>query len=54
MKKWVCAMCGHVHESDSLSQDFVCPVCQCGAEEFTEEDSESARSGGMTDTNAKS
>jgi len=45
MKKWVCSMCGHVHEvheDDSLSQDFVCPVCQCGAEEFHAEEPESA------------
>ena len=54
MKKWVCSMCGHVHESDSLSQDFVCPVCQCGTEEFHAEDPESAESGRMTETNAKS
>ena len=47
-------MCGHVHECDSLLQDFVCPVCQCGAEEFTEEAPESAGSGRMTDTDAKS
>ena len=42
MRKWVCSICGYVHEGDALPADFVCPLCQCGAEEFSEENPESA------------
>lgn len=32
--KWVCEVCGYVYEGDELSEDFVCPVCGVGIEEF--------------------
>jgi flavin reductase (DIM6/NTAB) family NADH-FMN oxidoreductase RutF/rubredoxin len=32
MKKWVCKVCGYVHEGDSPPE--VCPVCGVGPEEF--------------------
>lgn len=32
MKKWVCKVCGYVHEGDS--PPAVCPVCGVGPEEF--------------------
>lgn len=36
-KKFVCKVCGYVHEADSLPADFVCPLCKRGAEDFEEQ-----------------
>ncbi len=36
-KKFVCSVCGYVHEADELPADFVCPLCKKGAEVFKEE-----------------
>ena len=33
-KKWVCQICGYVHEGDELPADFVCPLCKHGADDF--------------------
>lgn len=33
-KRWVCTICGYVHEGDVLPPDFVCPLCNHGAEYF--------------------
>ena len=33
-EKWVCSVCGYVHEGP-LPEDFVCPICGVGADEFT-------------------
>jgi rubredoxin len=36
----VCVVCGHIHDEeaegawDSLPDDFVCPECGCGREEY--------------------
>lgn len=32
--KWVCKICGYVHEGDDLPADFICPWCKHGAEAF--------------------
>lgn len=32
--KWVCKICGYVHEGDELPEDFVCPWCKHPAEDF--------------------
>ena len=32
--KWVCKVCGYVYDGDPLPQDFVCPWCKHGAEDF--------------------
>lgn len=32
--KWVCKICGYVHEGDELPADFVCPWCKHPAEDF--------------------
>ena len=32
--KWVCNICGYVHEGDTLPEDFVCPWCKHGADAF--------------------
>ena len=34
MSKWVCSVCGYVHEGDSAPAE--CPVCHVGADKFTE------------------
>lgn len=36
-KKFICKVCGYVHEADSLPEDFVCPLCKRGAEDFVEQ-----------------
>ena len=33
-KKWVCEVCGYVHEGDELPADFVCPWCKHPASDF--------------------
>jgi len=35
MKKYVCTVCGYVHEGDSAPE--VCPVCKAPASKFTEQ-----------------
>ena len=34
MKKWVCTVCGYIHEGDTPPK--VCPVCGVGADKFEE------------------
>ena len=34
VKKYVCKICGYVHEGRELPTDFVCPLCRRGAEDF--------------------
>ena len=36
MKKWVCPVCGYVHEGDEAPE--VCPVCKAPASKFTKQD----------------
>ena len=33
-KGFVCKICGYVYEGDSLPDDFICPLCKHGAEDF--------------------
>ncbi len=35
-KKFVCKICGYVHEADELPDDFKCPLCKQGIEFFEE------------------
>lgn len=32
--KWVCKVCGYVHEGDELPEDFICPWCKHPASDF--------------------
>ena len=32
--KWVCKICGYVHEGDDLPADFICPWCKHPASDF--------------------
>ncbi len=32
--KWVCKVCGYVYEGDELPDDFICPWCKHGKEDF--------------------
>ena len=32
--KWVCSVCGYVHEGDTLPEDYKCPLCGVGPEKF--------------------
>ncbi|MCQ4936601.1 NADH peroxidase [Anaerotignum propionicum] len=38
MKKFVCSVCGYVHEGDSAPE--ICPVCKVGSEKFIEQGGE--------------
>ena len=42
MKKFVCSVCGYVYDGDvpfdQLPEDWVCPLCGVGKDEFTEQD----------------
>lgn len=33
-KGFVCKICGYVYEGESLPEDFICPLCKHGAEDF--------------------
>ena len=33
-KAWVCTVCGYVYEGDEVPDDFVCPLCKHGKEDF--------------------
>lgn len=38
MKKFVCSVCGYVHEGDSAPES--CPICKAPASKFTEQSGE--------------
>lgn len=38
MAKWVCSVCGYVHEGDEPPKE--CPVCKAPAEKFTKQEGE--------------
>jgi flavin reductase (DIM6/NTAB) family NADH-FMN oxidoreductase RutF len=33
-KQWVCAVCGYVYEGEEVPDDYICPWCQHGKEDF--------------------
>ena len=33
-KGWVCKVCGYIYEGDELPEDFICPLCKHGAQDF--------------------
>lgn len=33
-KGWVCTICGYVHEAETLPDDFICPLCKHGKNDF--------------------
>ena len=35
-KGYICNICGFIHYDDELPEDFVCPICKHGAEDFEE------------------
>ena len=39
MKKFVCPICGYVHEGD-MPEGFVCPLCKCPGAKFLEQSAE--------------
>ena len=32
--EWVCKICGYKYEGDELPEDFICPICKHGADDF--------------------
>ena len=35
-RRWVCKVCGYIYEGDELPDDFICPICKHGKEDFEE------------------
>ena len=35
-KQYVCKICGYIYEGEELPEDFICPLCNHGAEDFEE------------------
>jgi len=35
-RRFECSVCGYIYEGEELPEDFVCPICQLGAEVFEE------------------
>ena len=33
-KQWVCSVCGYVYEGEEVPDDFLCPLCHHGKEDF--------------------
>ncbi len=33
-KGFVCRICGHIYEGDTLPNDYICPICKHGAADF--------------------
>lgn len=33
-KGFVCRICGHIYEGDTLPDDYICPICKHGAADF--------------------
>ena len=33
-RRWKCSICGYIHEADELPDDFTCPICGVGKENF--------------------
>lgn len=33
-KGWVCSVCGHVYEGEELPENYICPLCKHGREDF--------------------
>ena len=33
-KQWVCRICGHVYEGEQVPDDYICPLCSHGKEDF--------------------
>lgn len=31
---YVCKICGHIYEGDTLPEDYICPICKHGAADF--------------------
>ncbi|MBE6894027.1 MAG: MBL fold metallo-hydrolase [Ruminococcaceae bacterium] len=35
-RRFECSVCGYIYEGEELPEDFICPICQLGAEVFEE------------------
>jgi len=33
-KGYICKICGYIYEGEPLPEDFICPICKHGAEDF--------------------
>ncbi len=46
--KWVCRICGYIYEGENLPDDFICPICKHGAEDFERVPPEAKEKGEIT------
>ena len=35
-KQFICKVCGYIYEGKVLPEDFICPLCKRGVEDFEE------------------
>ena len=35
---WTCSVCGYVYEGEELPEDYICPLCKHGKEDFVKTD----------------
>ena len=52
-KAWVCTVCGYVYEGDEVPEDFLCPLCKHGKEDFAPVDAEPAAAEAKPESSAK-
>lgn len=36
LRRWECKVCGYIYEGTELPDDFICPICKHGKEDFVE------------------
>lgn len=48
-----CKICGYVHEGETLSEDFICPICKHGAADFEKIEAEQTKEKGDNRMNLK-
>ena len=41
-KGWRCTVCGYIYEGETLPEDYLCPICKHGAEDFEKVSAEPA------------
>ena len=35
---WVCKICGYVYQGEEIPEDFICPICKHGVEDFEKQE----------------
>ena len=40
---WICKVCGYVYEGEEIPEDFICPLCKHGVEDFEKKEAPSEK-----------